>query len=213
MSTKPKRVEQPAEAPRRIRLAPKDRRRELLSAAAVLLTREGVDAVQFADVAAACGVTRQLVYKFFPHRQALIVAVLEDFATDLQQRFGGNIARGFPESVVDATHIFVEAVCDSIEAKGFGPWRLLDAKGPDAEVARRARAIDDRLLAPWHARIAFATGASPREVTALARMIVAAGRAVLELWHDGTLTREEAVRGATRGVSAMLAAFTVKGRD
>jgi hypothetical protein len=40
-------------------------------------------------------------------------------------------------------------------------------------------------------------------------MIVAAGRAVLELWYGGVLTREEAVRDASRGVSAMLAAFTV----
>ncbi len=165
--------------------------------------------MQFAEVANAAGVTRQLVYKFFPNRQTLLMAVLEDFAGELTRRFGESALRSLPDNMADATRIFVESVCDTIEAKGAGPWNLLDAKGPDAEVAKLGRAIADRLLEPWLGRIAHATGATPREVTALARMIVAAGRAVLDLWYDGTLTRDEAVRDASRGVGAMLGAFTV----
>jgi AcrR family transcriptional regulator len=176
------------------------------------MTARGADAVQFADVAAAGGVTRQLVYKFFPNRRALIMAVLEDFADELTRRFAAGGASSMPASIPDATRVFVEAVCDTIEARGAGPWRLLGTKGPDAEVAGLAREIDDRLLAPWQARIAETTGASAREVATLARMIVAAGRTVLELWYDGALTRQEAVRDATRGVSALLEAFTVAGR-
>ncbi|HEV7731847.1 MAG TPA: TetR/AcrR family transcriptional regulator [Candidatus Binatia bacterium] len=192
-----------------MRLAPGARRDELLRAAARLLTDRGVDAVQFAEVANAAGVTRQLVYKFFPNRQTLLMAVLEDFAGELTRRFGESALQSLPDNMGDATRIFVEAVCDTIDAKGAGPWHLLDAKGSDAEVAKLGRAIADRLLAPWLGRIKHATGATPREVTALARMIVAAGRAVLDLWYDGTLTRDEAVRDASRGVSAMLGAFTV----
>jgi hypothetical protein len=105
--------------------------------------------------------------------------------------------------------VFVEAVCDTIDEKGAGAWRLLDWKGSDPELGRFAREIEDRLVGPWHARIALATGASEREAETLARMIVAAGRAVLERWYDGVLSREEAVRDATRGVSALLQAFTV----
>ena len=48
---------------------------------------------------------------------------------------------------------------------------------------------------------------SEAEAAVLARMIVAAGRAVLEQWYDGSLTREEAVRISTRGVGALLQAF------
>lgn len=191
----------------RARLSGGERRRELLRAAAALMTRQGFDAVQFPEVARAAGVTRQLVYKFFPNRHALILAVLTDFADDLTQRFGNGAARALPGNVPDATRVFIEAVCDTIEAKGAGPWRLLDARGADAAVARLGREMEDRLLAPWHARIAVATGASKREVTALARMIAAAGRAVLELWSGGVLTRAEAVRDATRGVTALLDAF------
>jgi hypothetical protein len=41
-------------------------------------------------------------------------------------------------------------------------------------------------------------------------MMVAAGRAALEQWYSGDLTREEAVRDTTRGVAALLQAFSEK---
>jgi AcrR family transcriptional regulator len=168
----------------------------------------GVDGLQFAEVAARAGVTRQLVYRFFSTRQALIIAVLEDFAADLTRRFGRGALTAIPGSFDRATHVFVEAVCDTIEAKGAGPWHLLDSKGPDPQVARLGRAIQDDLVAPWHARISETLGVSDREAATLARMIVAAGRAALEQWYAGELSREEAVRDATRGVTALLEAFS-----
>jgi AcrR family transcriptional regulator len=196
-------------SPPRRRLAPGERRQALLDAAARLMSEHGVDAVQFAEVASAAGVTRQLVYRFFPNRQALVMAVLEDFAAELTRRFGAGATRVIPGSLGDAARVLIEAVCDTIEAKGIGAWRLLDAKGPDPEIARLGQTIQDQLVEPWYARIAAATGAGDREVAALARMIVAAGRAVLDLWYAGGLTREEVVRDATRGVTGLLGAFTV----
>jgi AcrR family transcriptional regulator len=192
----------------RRRLASGERRRQLLRVAAELMTRHGIDGVQVADVAAAAGVTRQLVYRFFPDRRALITGVLEGFVDELTQRFGQGVARTIPGSLHDVTRTFVEAVCDTIEVNGVGPWHLLDSKGPDPEIARVAREMQDRLVGPWRGRIAQVTGASAREAATVARMIVAAGRAVLELWYDGTLSRKEAVRDATRGVAALLEAFT-----
>ena len=190
------------------RLAAAERRAELLAAAAEIMTARGLDAIQFAEVAAVVGVTRPLVYRFFASRQALIVAVLEDFAAELTLRFGRGAMRSIPGSNAAVARVFVEAVCDTIESRGAGPWRLLDANGPDPELARVADAIMERLLAPWQMRIAEATGASTREARTLARMIVAAGRAVLELWCTGELTRDEAVRDTTRGVSALVEGFS-----
>ena len=191
----------------RSRLAPADRRRELLRVAAALMTERGVDAVQFAQVASAAGVTRPLVYKFFASRTALIIAVLEDFAAELTARFGRGTMRSIPGDQAAAARVFVEAVCDTIEDRGTGPWHLLDAKGPDPQVARRAQQILDEIVAPWRTHIAAVAGVSEREAATLARMIVAAGRAVLELWCNGQLSREEAVRDTTRGVSALVAGF------
>jgi AcrR family transcriptional regulator len=192
-------------------LAPADRRRHLVRVAADVLTTRGLEGVQFPDVARAAGVTRQFVYRFFPNRQSLVLAVLEGFAEGLSHRFAAQAARHFPSDVAEATRIFVEAVCDTIEEHGAGPWRLLGAPGDDAQVQRIAHEIEERLLAPWRPRIAVATGASRREVSTLARMIVAAARVVLEQWNRGELTRADAARDATRGVAALLAAFTTSG--
>jgi AcrR family transcriptional regulator len=191
----------------RRRLAPGDRRRDLVRVAAGLLTTRGVDAVQIADVAAAGGVSRQLVYKFFPSRQAIIKAVLEDFADALTAEFGRHALDRLPAGLAEATQVFVEAACDTIEAQGAGAWHLLDSKGPDHDVARLGRAIMDRLVAPWPARIAAVTGTGEREATVVARMVVAAGRAVLDLWCAGEISRREAVRYATLGMTALLETF------
>ncbi len=160
--------------------------------------------MQIADVAAAGGVSRQLVYKFFPSRQAIIKAVLEDFADALTAEFGRHALDRLPADLADATQVFVEAACDTIEAQGSGAWHLLDSKGPDPEIARLGRSIMDRLVAPWPARIAAVTGIGQHEATIVARMLVAAGRAVLDLWCAGEMPRAEAVRFAALGMTALL---------
>ena len=195
---------QPAPRPR---LSPEHRREQLLTVAARLLTEQGVDGLQFTELAAAAGVTRPVVYKFFPSRPALIAAVLGDFEDALRKRFVEGAARHLPGTLEEITRVFVDAVCDAIEDKGAGPWHLLASNGPDPEAARLGREIQERLVAPWYQRIAEATGASPREVETVSAMLVAAGRAVLERWYAGGLSRAEAARDATRGVSALLRAF------
>ena len=62
-----------------------------------------------------------------------------------------------------------------------------------------------RLTLPWHARISRVTGSRERDAAIVARMLVAAARAALDLWCMGEISREEAVRHATRGVTALLA--------
>jgi AcrR family transcriptional regulator len=63
-------------------------------------------------------VTRQLVYRFFASRQALIVAVLEDFVAELTGRFGRVRWPAFPEPRRGPG--VCKAVCDTIEEGGFG---------------------------------------------------------------------------------------------
>jgi AcrR family transcriptional regulator len=196
-----------AEASPRARLEPEERRRQLVDVAARLLAKGGLDALQFTDLAAAAGVTRPVVYKFFPTREALVEAILSDFEAELAARFHAAARTASASSFAEATGVFIAAICDAIEAKGPGAWELLGGHGPDAEAARLGRAAQARLMRPWRMSIAAATGASKREVETVTAMLVAAGRAVLERWYRGELSRAEAARDATRGVSALLAAF------
>jgi hypothetical protein len=133
--------------------------------------------------------------------------VLEDLEAELGRRFAQVFAQPLSGDLADAARKFIDAVCDTIEAKGVGSWELLASRGPDPDVAKLAQAIHARLLAPWHARVAQATGVSRRDAQTASLMLVAAARAALERWYTGGTTRERATRDATLGVSALLAAF------
>jgi AcrR family transcriptional regulator len=183
------------------------RRRQLLAEAAQLLTEHGIDRVQITEVAERAGVSRPLVYRLFPTRQALVRAVLEDFAAFINQRFTQARAHYEAHDMHALAIAFVEASCEAIEQKGAGPWLLLDPRGADPEMGRLGRAIFIELLDPWQHQLATFLGVPQRRASHLLWIIVAAGRACLAGWIDGTATRAQAVSDATRAVTALLQAF------
>jgi len=195
----------------RARLAPEARRRQILDAAALMLADGRTAALEIKELASNVGVTRPVVYRFFPTRQALLEGVIGDFEQELSTRFREALLRSLGRPLPEITVAFVEASCDAIEAKGRGPWNLLDARTADLEAGRIGRAIHERLLAPWIGRIAEMTGRSEHDVATVAHIVVAAGRAALDGWLDGRVSRAEATRDATRAVSALLSAFADRG--
>ncbi len=193
----------------RTRLSPEARRRQLLDVAARLLTDRGVDGVQMSDLAAAAGVTRPVVYRFFPNRAAVLVGVMEDFEATLEQRFLTDGMRSITgNGIQDIAAVFVDAVCDTIERRGAGAWHLLTSNGPDPALAEQGRLILERIVSAWHGPIRGLTGATEREVDTASAMLLAAGGAALQRWLDGEATRSEAVDWAARGIEAILVAFT-----
>jgi AcrR family transcriptional regulator len=193
------------------RIPPDARRRQLLAEAAQILTEQGIERLEITELAERAGVSRPLVYRLFPTRQALVRALLEDFTAEVSTRFHKVLHRALPGTVAGLTTAFVEASCDAISAKGAGPWLLLDARGADPELARIGRAAFSALLGPWQEQLATFTGTSKRRAENHLWVIVAAGRAALDGWIDGTLTRAEAVADATEAVTALLLAFSREG--
>jgi AcrR family transcriptional regulator len=189
---------------------PGARRRQLLDEAARILTEQGIERLQITDVAERAGVSRPLVYRQFPTRNALVRALLEDFAALVDERFHRALLRALPGTVESITTAFVQASCDAIEQRGAGPWQLLDARGTDPELSRLGREIFARLLGPWQTELAGFIGTTPRRAASLLWVIVAAGRAALDGWIEGSLSRAEAVGDAAVAVSALLVAFTKK---
>lgn len=196
--------------PPRARLSPDARRRQILDAASVLLADERTAALEMKELAEVVGVTRPVVYRFFPTRQALLEGVIGDFEQELSARFRDALLRSLGKTIPEIVVAFVDAACDAIEAKGRGPWNLFDARTADLEAGRIGRDIHERLLAPWIERISEMTGRSEEDVKSVARIVVAAGRAALDGWLEGRMSRDAARRDATRAVSALLAAFATR---
>jgi AcrR family transcriptional regulator len=190
------------------RLRSRDRRRQIVRVASELLAQRGVDRVRMPEVAAEAGVTRAVVYRFFPSRQALLGAVLEEFRRDLEERFAERAALLRGTKVTDTiVRSFVMACCDAIDANGAGGFILLNMDGPDPELAALSRATRDALNRPWLARVANVTRAAGPMLAAVSAMAVASSRAVLMLYVEKRISREHAARALARGTRALLAEF------
>jgi AcrR family transcriptional regulator len=192
------------------RLSASARRDTILRAAAKLLGERGTEGVQINEVAREAGVSRPIVYRFFATRDALFAGLLEDMAAELESRMKQALVQMVASPLSDAVGAMVEACCAAIESKGRGAWLLLDARGSDPELAALGASIHARLLAPWHARIREHTGLKPRDTELLMHVVVAAGRAALDPWLEGRVSRARAVDAATRAVKALIAEFTTE---
>ncbi len=189
----------------RVRLSPIDRRQQLLRVTSDIIASDGVDNVRIPYVAAAAGITRPVVYKFFPNRQALIKGVLEDFHEEFDSRAPDTEGEGDVETM---TRGFIEACCDTIEARGAGGWLLLLSPEQDAEIGALGRAVRRELVEPWLNGLRELTGVSGREAAALADMFLAGTGAILERWIDGKFSRKQVGTLCSRMILAVLTEFT-----
>lgn len=91
--------------PNALRLAPDERRRQLLDVACTEFAERGFYATSMDDLAAAAGITKPVFYQHFPSKRALFVAVLDDVggrllavltdATSSAQTGRDRVAEGF----------------------------------------------------------------------------------------------------------------------
>lgn len=194
---------------RRSPRVPQDqRRRQLLALAGRLLTEHGLEQLQITELVERAEVSRPLFYRLFPTRTALIRALLEDFVSSTGVRMQEALLRAMPGTIDATVTAFADALCDSIVEKGAGPWKLLDARIADPELAQIGRRAFARLLGPWEEQLAAFLGMPRNRATNVLWIIVAAGRAGLDGWINGDLRREEALADVTQAVTSLLVAFS-----
>jgi AcrR family transcriptional regulator len=68
------------------RLDVDERRRRLLELGAELFTRHAYDELSMAKIAKAAGISKALLYHYFPSKEAYFIATLEEKAAELQRR-------------------------------------------------------------------------------------------------------------------------------
>jgi AcrR family transcriptional regulator len=158
-------------------------------------------------VAAAAGVTRPVVYKFFPNRHELIKGVLEDFRDEFARR-APDILDTEDADVASTARAFIDAACDTIEVKGSGGWQLLRSVGLEQEITAIARDFRRQLVQPWLIPLRELTGVNDAEAEALADMMLSGAGEILQRWIDGDFTREQVATLLGRIILAVLNEFT-----
>jgi AcrR family transcriptional regulator len=98
------------------RLQTDERRRQLLEAGARVFTERSYDDASMAEVARAAGISKGLLYHYFPSKRDLFVATLEAAAAELRDITEPDPSRPIPEqltAVLDAYLAWIEDHADS----------------------------------------------------------------------------------------------------
>jgi AcrR family transcriptional regulator len=192
----------------RTRLSPEERQKQLLRVTSDIIATDGVDNVRIPYVAAAAGVTRPVVYKFFPNRHELIKGVLEDFGEDYTRRVPDVENPDEAVDIATTARAFIDAACDTIEARGSGGWQLLRSVGPDQEISAISKKFRFQLVQPWLGPLRNLTGVGEAEALALADVMITGAGEILQRWIDGDFSRQQVATLLGRIILAVLTEFT-----
>lgn len=181
-------------------LARPERRAAILKAAAVAFADKGFAGTSMDDVAAAAGITKLIVYRHFPSKEALYEAVLERVSTRLAEEFVAHLGRRPPSGV--GVRVML-AVAREDPAGFVLLWRHA-AREPD--FAEHAERIRRQAVKVAEAVPGIASLADGRRRAWAASLIVSwLVDAVLHWLEEGTPDRdEELVELVSRALPAMV---------
>jgi AcrR family transcriptional regulator len=192
------------------RLSPERRRRQLLEIAYDLLNEQGPDGVQVTEVTNRAAVSRPLFYRFFSNRQAILVAVLEDFGELLSKRFADVMSRVDGGTLYDIAYAYVDSACDVIDERGVGIWNLVMSRTTDADVLATSAELLQRILEPWQVPLQMLLGEDNASPEMVGDLIVSIGDSALQYWLHGLCTRHHAVSVAAKSIAGMLQALSAE---
>jgi AcrR family transcriptional regulator len=98
------------------RLQTDERRRQLLDAGARVFTERSYDDASMAEVARVAGISKGLLYHYFPSKRDLFVATLEAAAAELRDITEPDPSKPIPDqlnAILDAYLAWIEAHADS----------------------------------------------------------------------------------------------------
>ena len=115
---------------KRTRLAPEARRNQILDDAARLILQEGLSAVTMERMGREAGISKGLVYNYFPTRDALLGALLHREQTKLRDRGMATAlqAANYQDLIAQTTRLYLQHTRD------YGP--LMGALLSDPSVAK-----------------------------------------------------------------------------
>ena len=170
------------------RLAPEQRREQILDAANALYAERAYDDVSIEDISSAAGVTRGLVHHYFGGRKEVYIALLERLGAQREQQIPPPVGRSARARLADSVSRWLDWTEQNRTI-----WLATIAHGEDiadpdvrhvvAELVHRAIAR----LTTFHADIA---DDSPRLRYAL-ECWTALNRAATRRWLHGEATREQ----------------------
>jgi AcrR family transcriptional regulator len=182
-----------------------DRRADLLGHAARAILRQGGLPLSYDQLAAAAGVSKALVYNYFPSQLALGAALVEEELTSVDRRELGRLAE--LESPIAAARACADLYFDIVADRGPLLHILLADpllnQGQTAHVTART----GLLLLPLVRRLRHAFGISAREANIIVQLLITLPEEAGKQVFQGSTERERARRLCADTVEATLSAL------
>jgi AcrR family transcriptional regulator len=194
----------------RRRLGVEERRRQLIEVALELFSHRSPDEVSIDEIAAAAGISRPLVYHYFPGKLSLYEAALKRAAQDLAERFEE------PQDGPLGTRLLrvMDRFFDFVDEHGPG-FSALMRGGPAVGSSTTNALIDSVRQAAYvqilaHLRV---SDPSPR-LDLVVRSWVSLAESTALIWLDGRrIPREELQRQLVHDFAALLAVSAAHDED
>jgi AcrR family transcriptional regulator len=181
------------EARTRVRLGNEERREQLLAAGVGLLSQRSHEEVSIEDIAGAAGVSKGLLYHYFPTKKDFILAALQRGQRQMAERLRPD-PRLPPEAQLDAS---LDGFLDYVEENATAFRAIFRGIDGDAEImatleAGRAEQMKTLMdaLAGWEAS-PISTVPSPALETAVQGWLFFVEGAVLRWLEHGGLDRRQ----------------------
>ncbi|QFQ96738.1 TetR/AcrR family transcriptional regulator [Streptomyces phaeolivaceus] len=169
----------------RRRMGVEERRQQLIGVALELFSRRSPDEVSIDEIASAAGISRPLVYHYFPGKLSLYEAALTRASDDLANRFVEPREGPLGARLLRVTHRFF----DFVDAHGPGFSALM--RGGPAVGSSRANALVDGVRQAAYVQILshLDTDADPDAVPARLELVIRSWISLAEstalIWLDG----------------------------
>ena len=167
------------------RLPVDERRGQLLELCTELFTRHSYAELSMADIAREAGISKALLYHYFPGKQDLFVATLQAAAEEVRRRTEPD-----PElPPVEALAKSLDAFLEWVEQNGLAYRKLLESAGSVPEVGALIAEVRDRTSA----RIldGLGAGAAPQPRVAVRAWLWFLDGAILDWLEHSDLSRAE----------------------
>jgi AcrR family transcriptional regulator len=167
------------------RLDVEERRRRLLELGTDLFARHDYDALSMAAIAREAGISKALLYHYFPSKQAYFVATLEQKAAELAGRIAPDPALPPARQLAAGLDVFLRWV----EEQGDAYAKLVRSAGAVPEV----REVMEEVRAATAELILAGLPGPPRPVrrTAVRAWLWFMDGAILDWLEHGDITREQ----------------------
>lgn len=179
----------------------------ILTATTRILSEEGYDHFTTNRVAELAGVSIGSLYQYFPNKEALIVALAEDYAKEIKQLAEHYLSGLENSSVIDALGQIIKAV---LAAHALNPklYRVLHEQVPRSELMRQS----DEAKMEKTLRSFLLQRRDQLQTQNLDLTVFIVGRTIKALLYGATVDRPELLKSGEleQEMMTMLSAYLVK---